>query len=383
MIALLSQHELLKALQHAAKAIEPSGPLPILAGVLLELHPERLSVTASNTRVMIQVEVPLLPRDSSARDSHVHRVVVPGRYLLETVRKLPAGEVRIELDDRHQLTVRADSTVVRLSGASAEEFPLMSGFGSPDRTVRMTNRMLKAAISRVSFAVSATDTRPLLTGVLCTFDADKVRLLATDSIRLASHTLELPADRLEVAPIEVVVPGATLSDLCKMLVNDDDMTEIEIDPNRIRFRNNSFRLSSVLLEGTFPPTDKLIPRANVTELIVSAPRLVQALERVCLLAGTEALVRLEARPNEPLRISSMNSDAGDAVAEIPLQSLHGEPSTVFFNGRYMAELMRALGDADASIRLTGGMSPLVIRPAEVPTPLYLLTPIRTRETQSA
>lgn len=385
MFAILSQHDLLKALQHVTRAVEASSPLPILAGVLLEAYSDHLSLTASSTRMRIQVDIPLAV-NSHQRSQIVAqpgRIVIPARYMLEMLRKFPHGDVVIESDEQLILTIRSDSTIYRLCGMEAEQFPVMPRPDSFDCTIQLPNRLLKSTVRQVAFAVSTSEARPVLTGVLCRVDAGALRFLATDGIRLASHTVELPTEPVTGSPIQVVVPGKTLSELCKMLDNEDEVTELSISRNQIRFSNPSFQLLSVLLDGTFPPTEKLIPQSCSTEITVSSTSMLQALERVSLLAGEDHLVRLSTVSASFLRISTVSSPIGDAVAEVPLLSMNGEPATIYLNSKYMAEIMRVMEGVDVRIRLASSMSPLVIVPVGAQAPLYLLTLIRHRDAQSA
>jgi DNA polymerase III subunit beta len=383
MFAIVSQQPLLQALQHVTKAVEASSPLPILAGVLLEVYPERLSLTASNTRMRIQVDIPFESSRHTLKRNTGH-IVVPARYLLDMIRKLPPGDVTMDTDEQMMMTIRSDSTVCRLCGMDAEEFPAMPRSDQFDCIIQLPNDLLKSTIRQVSFAASVSEARPVLTGVLCRVDAESLHLLATDGIRLASHSLGIQQENVSGSPIQVVIPGKTLAELCKMLDSEaEERTEIAISRNQIRFRNRSFQQLSVLLDGTFPSTDKLIPRSYSTEIILNSTSLLQAIERVCLLAGEEHLVKLTTTSSGGMRLSSVNSQVGDVRAEIPMHSMDGERITIYFNGKYMAEIIRALEGTDVCIRLSGGMSPIVIQLAAAQSPLYLLTPIRHRESLSA
>lgn len=384
MFVIVSQQELLQALQHVTKAVEASSPLPILAGVLMEVFPERLSLTASNTRMRIQVDIPF---DSS--DGHIVKwktgsIVVPARYLLEMIRKMPPGEITMETGEQMMMTIRSDATDCRLCGMDAEQFPSMPRPDQFDCIIRLPNDLLKSTIRQVSFAASVSEARPVLTGVLCRLDGDSLHMLATDGIRLASHSVGIHQGDVAGSPIQVVIPGKTLAELNKMLDNDqEERTEIAISRNQIRFHNRSFQLLSVLLDGTFPSADKLIPRSYTTEITLGSTPLLQAIERVCLLAGDEYLVKLTTLSSGSMRLSSVNSQVGDVRADIPFHSMNGEQVTIYFNGKYMAEIIRALEGTDVCIRLSGSMSPIVIQPAAAQAPLYLLTLIRHREPLSA
>jgi len=242
----------------------------------------------------------------------------------------------------------------------------------------MKNTLLKQIFKRVVFAVSSSETRPVLTGVSLHIDNQNIRVVATDGIRLAQHVVE-NVEGYGASPLNVIIPGSTLEDLLKILNDDaDSSTELEIGPKQIRFTSNGLRVQSALLEGTYPSIDNLIPQVYLSEVIVKTERLLHVVERISILAGES--VTLSVLPSGILNLISRTADVGEAKEEIPLEYLEGEYFRVAFNGKYFRDILRAIDSETLRIRFAGKERPLVIQPADTTSStLFLITPMRTQD----
>jgi DNA polymerase-3 subunit beta len=81
---------------------------------------------------------------------------------------------------------------------------------------------LGAALRQVVPAASGDDARPILTGVLVAAEADGLRLVATDSYRLAVR--DLPGQNFLGEGQSVLVPSRALNDLTRVLGTVDELT---------------------------------------------------------------------------------------------------------------------------------------------------------------
>ncbi|MDF2669589.1 MAG: polymerase beta subunit [Paenibacillus sp.] len=380
MLVIAQQQALLKALQHVIKAVAANSPLPILTGILLDAQTNRLTLTASHTSLRIQYVL------SPEHGETIHilregRLVVPARYLLEIIRKLPPKEVRLEVKEGRMIHISSDSTVFLLSGMDAEEFPAMPTTDPFSSLLAVPIDRFRKLVRQVAFAVSTSEARPILTGVLCRVEHEQLFMVASDGVRLASSQINLISEEgAHANSIQVLIPGKTLTTLSKML--DDtgtDQIELAISHNQIRFRNQALLVLSVLLDGAFPSMEKLIPRTYHTEITLNSTILLQALEQACLLAGDGSIVKLSASSSASVELSAASNEIGNVHAEINNVSLEGVPVSIYFNGKYMSEILQALEGTDVTIRFSGKMNPIVIQPVESLSTMFLLTPIRQHE----
>ncbi|WP_339315710.1 DNA polymerase III subunit beta [Paenibacillus sp. FSL R10-2734] len=373
----VSKDSLSTALQAALKGISANSSSRVLSGILIQAQTQGLILTASNIRMTIEYKLPV--KMDSMIVHKIGEIVVPARYFYEIIRKLDPGLIRLEIGESLILNIQSGNTQFRLCGLDVVEFPRIQYIAHPNtQRIIMKNTLLKQIFKRVVFAVSSSETRPVLTGVSLQIDNQSIRVVANDGIRLAQHVVESVEDYGAI-PFNVVIPGRTLEDLLKILNDDEDSsTELEIGPKQSRFVSNGLRVQSALLEGTYPSVDNLIPQAYLSEVIVKTDRLLHVVERISILAGES--VTLNVFPSHTLRLISKTAEIGDVKEEIPLEHLEGEHFRVSFNGKYFRDILRVIDSETLRIRFAGKERPLVIQPVDASSStLFLITPMRTQD----
>lgn len=236
--------------------------------------------------------------------------------------------------------------------------------------------MLKKWIKQVSFAASSSETRPVLTGVSCHFDHNEFKMLATDGIRLASRKTALNHSFTE-RHAHIIVPGNNLINYAKILNDEDAVTVVTIAGNRILFKSKNLMMQSSLIEGTYPSIDKITPNSCTTEITVNSSRFLHALERVSLMAEKNNIVKLHLTSEKTAQLFTKTAEVGDVIEDVSLEEINGDQLTIFFNGKYMIDIMRAIDSRQVLLRFSGKWSPIIVQPADNLTALYVLTPIRS------
>ncbi len=178
------QENLARGLSLVSRAVSSRATLPVLAHVLLKTQDGGLRLTATNLEIGMSVWVPgKIETDGT--------MTVPARLITDVVGGLPAGErVDLEMEGEDTLLIRAGSYRTHLRGIDAEEFPVIPGAGDKP-TTQVSQKTLKRALSEVTFAAAADETRPILTGVLTKFGGETLTLAAADNYRIAVKTLAL------------------------------------------------------------------------------------------------------------------------------------------------------------------------------------------------
>ena len=97
---------------------------------------------------------------------------------------------KIKVEKDSDLLISADEYEATIKGQTTEDFPIIPEI--KDKTVAKINaKKLSEAISEVVYAAALDDSRPVLAGVLFSFDKKALKLVATDSYRLAEKKIGL------------------------------------------------------------------------------------------------------------------------------------------------------------------------------------------------
>src|SRR5581483_12374793 len=139
-----------------------------------------------------------------------------------------------------------------------------------------------AALKQVVRAASKDDLRPILTGVLLAAHGNGLRLVATDSYRLAVRDLR-GVSMLEEGQ-RVLVAAKRLSEV-QRLAGDGEI-EVVLHDRDVVFRTSRAEVTARLIEGDFPNYEQLIPSGYPNRLTVDRDALTSAVERVSLIGGS-------------------------------------------------------------------------------------------------
>jgi DNA polymerase-3 subunit beta len=282
----------------------------------------------------------------------------------------------MEVQNQLQIVIRSGKSEFNLNGLDPDEYPRLPQVEEED-AFKIPTDLLKALIRQTVFAVSTSETRPVLTGVNWKVENGELICIATDSHRLALRKakVELEADK----QFNVVIPGKSLNELSKILDDNNELVDIVITENQVLFKAKHLLFFSRLLEGNYPDTSRLIPAENKTEVIVNTKDFLHAIDRASLLAreGRNNVVRLATLENKGIEISSNTPEIGKVIEELIAQSIDGEELKISFSAKYVMDALKTLEGHEIKISFTGAMRPFVIRPLNDDSLLQLILPVRT------
>lgn len=358
----IEREKLLADLGIAARGVSTRSAIQTLSGILISASGESLELRATDMELGLRVSV-------SAKVDRDGDVVVPGRLLLDVVRSLPAPELTLEHRSAEQdIEITSGSASFHLRTLPLDDFPKLPELTAD--TLPVPTDAFVETIERVARAASRDETRPHLTGVLVSASGKELRMVATDSYRLAVKETALE-DALS-SDLEVNVPARTLQELGRIATRGNDPIEIAALENQVVFRSGSVVLSSRLVEGRFPNYQQLLPESYEHELRVSRGELLEVARRVGLLAQKNAPLRLKFDEGE-LQVSAQTPDVGEARESLPIP-FKGEPFEIGFNPEFFRDGLDAVESEELVLKLISPLRPGLIESGD--GFLYLVMPIR-------
>ncbi|MFG6118657.1 DNA polymerase III subunit beta [Thalassobacillus sp. B23F22_16] len=376
---IIQREQLMESVQNVMKAISSRTTIPILTGMKLEASDQGVKLTGSDSDISIESFIPA-EEDGIVYVEQIEpgSIVLQAKYFPDIVRKLPQNTVEIETDDHRNVTIRSGSAEFHLNGQDAEEYPQLPQLHTED-SFELPIDLLKNLIRQTVFAVSTSETRPILTGVNVKIEDGILHFTATDSHRLASRKLPLENQETEISFNNVVIPGKSLTELNKILADSDQTIEISVTDNQILFRTKHLYFLSRLLDGNYPETSRLIPDESKTVVTIDAKELLQSIDRASLLAreNRNNVVRLITKGGEQIEINGNSPEVGNVVEEVAAESIEGEELKISFSAKYMMDALKAVGSDQVKVEFTGAMRPFLIRAIDNDQVLQLILPVRT------
>jgi DNA polymerase-3 subunit beta len=267
---------LLKALAHVQNIVERRNTIPILANVLLSVREGRLTIAATDLEIALIEEIPA----TTMRDG---AVTAPAATLYEIVRRQQEGAT-IELDHPGgdaPLALRAGRYATNLVVLPTDEFPKLDA-GKLSHRFAVPAQALRGLIDRTKFAISTEETRYYLNGIYVhvaeTDGTPVLRAVATDGHRLARVEEPLPEGATGMPG--VIIPRKTVNEVRKLLDESSGEIGVSLSETRIQFEFGTMRLTSKLIDGTYPDYSRVIPVGNDKIMRVDKKDFTAAVARV-------------------------------------------------------------------------------------------------------
>ena len=353
---------LAEALSTAGRAATGrTGALPVLSGLRLELVGDRLSITGTDLDLTIQLTLAVGGDGDGG-------VVLPARLVADIVRSMGAGKVEVSVDG-DEVNISGGRSQFSVRPLSLDDYPKLAT--PTTSSVTLPAAAVGEALRQVVRAASTDEARPILTGVLLTAENGGLRMVATDSYRLAVR--DLADHQVLGADQKVLVPGRALNELQRLVGGGEELT-MRLGDRDATFEVGETRLSTRLIEGEFPNYRQLIPASHPNTLTVEREPLLEAIRRVKILAKDATPVRLQ-MGGDTLRLTAITQDVGNASEELDA-TYEGTELTVAFNPEYFASGVEACSSDSITLSTLDSLKPAVIRGVGNDDYLYLLMPVR-------
>jgi DNA polymerase III subunit beta len=361
----VARGELLDALSVVGKGLSARSTLPILSGVLLTSANGEVQLQATDLEVSVKRTCPALVEDEG-------QIVVPGKLLTEIVRSLPDAAVTLETEGEiaHIRCLHSSFTVKTLNAADFPKFPEVV----VEETVSLPSSVIASVVKKVSKSVSRDETRATLTGILVVVEGPSLRMVSTDSYRLAISEVMMEGE-LE-SGLNVVIPGRALDEITRLATDSEEM-KIGLTENQVVFEFGQTVFVTRRIEGNFPNYKQIIPKESATSVEVSGEELIAAVKRVSLMALHNSPIKLQVSvEDQTLSLSAMTQDVGEASEDVMVKA-EGSDAGIAFNHSFLMDGLSSAGTETVRIEIKDHEKPGLIRSADEDGFRYVLMPVRT------
>ena len=157
---------------------------------------------------------------------------------------------------------------------------------------------------------------------------------------------------------------------------DDEPQEVEVklSETRAEFSVGDVRLTTKLIDGTFPEYKRVIPKGNDKIISVSVNLLSAAVDRVSTIASDKSrAIKLNIENNQ-LVLSATNPDASSATESLEI-SYDGDSIDIGFNAKYLMDILTQIKGETIAIELIDSGSPSLLRDPEDEANIFVLMPM--------
>jgi DNA polymerase-3 subunit beta len=326
----ISKELALKPLQIVIGIVEKKQTLPILSNVLIENGFGKIRFTATDLEIQITTTITI--DNSEQENENVKYITVAGKKLQEILRILPeSSEITLEEKDQ-KILIKSNKSKFSLQTLPYQDFPKLNTETVFAQKISLKQTIFKDLLLSIQYAMAQQDVRYYLNGVLLVLEGNLLKAVATDGHRLAFNQIEISGN---LEKHEIILPRKAITELCKLLGNNDDLVEIQFSDQQIKIDFSEITLISKIIDGKFPDYERVIPK-HTNHLSINRLQIQQALQRVAILSNEKFRGVRFVLTEQKLTIISSNSEQEEAQEEIDID-YHGEALDIGFNVNYLMD----------------------------------------------
>ena len=379
---ILSKSELLEKLTPAMGTVSTKNTISSIEGVLMETTDEntvKLSTYDMNKGVRtILTQVSVLEGGS---------FIINASRLLQYTKVMPEEEVVLTVDSGLNATISAGKSSFSLFALKGSDFPTLPELFS-ERGFQIKGSVLRKMIGKVIHSVAVQEARPMLCGAFFQINGQKMEVVSCDS-----YTLSLCSINCDITDIGIekrdkfsfIVPGHALNELLRILPEKEEIVTVYLARKHGIFQMENMTFFTRLIDSEYIDYERILPKEQTIFVTVSRERLLEGLERACLVA--EEKVQGSGRSHVKVVISGdmltlTSSSANGKVYDEMACTHEGEDIEIGFNCRYLINSVRAADSDMLKLTLKSPRQSITIEPLEKKEDqdfFYMVLPVRMNE----
>ena len=365
------KENILKAINSVVKGVASKTTMPILEGILIQTNDKEIKLTTYDLEIGIEYVMECEVEEQGS-------TVVNAIMFSEIIRKLPDTEIHITLNDKNLLEIECEGSLYKLATMNPEEFPELPKI-EVENSIEIDQTLLKNMIRKTIFAVSNEESRPIFTGCLFEIENNKLTVVAVDGFRLALRSIFL---NKQSNNFKAVIPGKTLNEVNKILLDSFEPVKIGVSKNQALFEMDNCKIVTRILDGEFLNYKNVIPSNWETRIKVNKNNIENSFERISLISSST----VEKEKKYPVKVQvdigkitiSCTNQTGDAKEELYV-STEGKNLEAGFNPKYFLDSLKAIDDEEVYVEFGSSISPCLIKSTENNDYTYMILPIRLKE----
>jgi len=365
---IILKNNLKSALDIVGRAIGQNLNLPVLGSVLIKAENNQIQLAATNLELAITKNV-------FGKVVEEGVIIVPYNTLATTVNNIASERINLEKTKNGTLELKTDNYTAIIQTVDDKEFPIIPKISGDVGEVEIKAQTLKDSLSKIVIAGEASDLRPEIGGVLFIGETAELKLVATDSFRLAEASIHGGQIKSkEKNSFKATIPLKTAQEITR-IIGEDEFTKLSIGKNQAVFETDDTTVTTRLIEGEFPDYKAIIPESIETKITAKREEFINALKLTSTFASKTNDVNIKTKDNKLIEVYSSDSAIGENRYLIPAK-IEGPDTEAIFSWKYLLDGVRAGSSKEIFIGLNGSDKPAIIKDPNDETYFYILMPIK-------
>ncbi len=299
------------------------------------------------------------------------KVIIEPKKVSEFLSLLPLGNIELEIKDK-SVILSQDKTRGEFSIFSLEDFPFLPNSASEKLKIETT--LLKETLPLLFFSASSDESRPILTGVNFVSIDGTTQIVTTDGFRLSLFSFKnsLPLS-------SVIIPSSFLLEISRLVKTEKEVLfSYQQDEKTITFYLNEGEFTTRLIEGDYPPYEKVIPSESKTTATLDREEFLRNVKLVSVFARDLSNIIILEVEEGSLKLSPKTGEKEDNIA-FQEAEIKGEKQKVAFNYKFLLDFLSNITSKKVIIEFLRSDSPTVFKSEKNDNFLHIIMPVRMQE----
>ncbi len=355
------------------KIVGKNLSLPILDNVLINTEESFLNLISTNleTAIRLWILTKIVKKGTA---------MVPAKFLFSFISFLPNEKITIESEGQN-LHVECKNIKTQIQGFNPEDFPIIPEFKSTGR-LEIDNKMFFQSLSQVVDIALPSQSRPEISGIYFSFSKNNIKIVATDSFRLAEKNIAVQN------PLEkdhsFILPQKAAKEILNIFQEREGVLNILFNEGQVLFElpmkevaHPQIQVTSRLIEGEYPNYQDIIPTKFKTQIVIQKEEFLNKIKTTSLFSGkvNEVKISVDAEKKE-VEIFAKNADIGENKSVVPAK-IEGDSIQVSFNYKFLVDGLLNIKSSEVIFNISKEEGPCILRPVGDISYLYVVMPIKS------
>lgn len=346
--------------------------LPILNNVLITTEDSFLNLTSTDfeTVVKLWILTKIVKKGNG---------VIPARFFSQFISSLPNEKISIEMKS-HDMYIECGNIKTKIQGYNPEDYPIIPKFENVD-FLEVDNKKFCQSVAQLIDIAAPSQSRPEISGIYFSFSKNTIKVVATDSFRLAEKVVTL--ESLVKKEYSFILPQKPAREIVNILEEKEGILKIYPSLNQVLFelpmpetKHPQVQITSRLIEGEYPNYQDIIPSKFKTNVVLKKDAFINQLKTASLFSGKTNEIKISVNlEKKEVEIFTKSSDLGENTSSLAAK-IEGSPIEISFNYKFLIDGLLNIKSSEVEFNISKEEGPCILKPVGDFSYIYVIMPIK-------
>ncbi|KPK33358.1 MAG: hypothetical protein AMS24_01490 [Chlamydiae bacterium SM23_39] len=362
MKAVISKISFCNIINKIQSIVATKPAIPILSNVLIEAIDDQLILSATDLTTSMKCSC-------EAKVIEAGGIALPAKKFFQLIKELTSSQIKISTSNEIAEII-SGSSLFKINGINKSLFPTISNF-SGSIQIQLNSSLLREMLYRTHFSASRDDSRLTLNGISLTIKNQKAIFISTDGKRLSKIDCKVDIDPSFQGCY--IIPLKAVEEIIKILSESQNDAILGLQPDKIFLENDNTILTTKLLSGRYPNTEKVIPKNIKTKITFHREELIALLRQISLFTEDTSSSICFIFEKGTLHLIANTKEIGEGNVSMPID-YDGEELKIAFNPFFLLDILKHSKDETIYFSLNDSYNPGMV--SDSTSAIFVMMPMR-------